>query len=174
MHGKDKQQYQEFSDIAGVENAYVAPGTKIRYKKSLISKYCNEHRNILSTYHNALSAYQSRDNQELLRHLESLQSALRNHVLDEGLNMYVYLKHFYATDTKKLDLISRFNRNMKKSGMSTFSFIRRFTEDGEAVPHNHDFLSQLLQIGNSLEVQLAAEERHLYHLYRNTELLTDL
>lgn len=171
MLGQDTEEYREESDVVGAEDLHVAPGIKIRFKESLIDKFCVEHGNIRSLYNDALAAYQSSNDQEFLQLLESLQTELRNHLLDEALNMYVYLKHLYAKDAKKLKLISRFNRNLNKTGMTTFSFIRRFTEDGEAVSHDDDFLSQLLNVGNGLEVQLAAEERHLFPLYKRAETL---
>lgn len=169
MPEKKQQISQDVSSVVGFQGVCVVPGTKLRYKKSLISKYCSEHRSILDRYHDAFSAYQAGDDLKFRQKLEALQIELSNHLIDEALNMYVYLKHYYAKDEKKLNLIRRFNRNVKKSGITVFSFVKRFTEAGEAIIHDQDFLAQLIQIGNSLEVHLAAEERYLFHLYRRPE-----
>ncbi|MDH5179682.1 MAG: hypothetical protein OEZ39_19525 [Gammaproteobacteria bacterium] len=169
MTERDFEINPDDSSLIGIDKDHVAPGTGIRYKETLIEKYLTEHGNIRNLYHDVLSAYQSNNAPEFVRLLELLHNDLRSHLLDEALNMYIYLKHYYTRDEKKLDMIQRFNRNMKKSFKQVFTFIRRFTEEGEAVRHDPRLLLQLIEMGNSLEVQFSAEERHLFCLYQRPQ-----
>lgn len=162
----DKKKEQH--NIAGNDEheSLVAPGTEITYKKSLIRKYHEEHTQLQTFFERALTAYQLGKDEEFLNHLRNLQIALRKHLLDEELNLYIYLRHCYRNDKQKQDLITRFKKSSKKTGLTTFDFIKQLTEEGEAISRDESFLNRFLDIGNILETLLTAEEAHLYPIYR--------
>lgn len=163
---RDKERRQKSSENDEKEVYAVAPGTEITYKKSLISKYREEHENLQHLFNMALTAYQQSRDDEFRDHLRDLQIALRKHLLDEELNLYVYLRHCYSHDKKNQELITRFKKSSKKTGVTTFSFIKQFTQEGDEVTRDEEFVTQLLQIGNMLETLMAAEEQHLYPIYK--------
>lgn len=163
---KDKGRRKTTTDSDDRGETVTAPGTEISYQKSLISKYREEHGAIQSFFNTALTAYQLGNDAEFLSRLRNLQIALRRHLLDEELNLYIYLRHCHRGDGKKQELITRFKKNSKNTATTTFSFIRQVTEEGAAISRDEVFLSRFLEIGNILETLMAAEEAHLYPIYR--------
>ena len=163
---RDKGRQKKAREKHGRDESAVASGTEITYKKSLISKYHEEHENLLLLFGQALSAYQQARDGEFLAHLRDLHIALRKHLLDEELNLYIYLRHCYRNDKNKQELITRFKKSSKKTSVATFTYIKQLTEEAEMISRDEAFISQLLQIGNMLETLLAAEEQHLYPIYK--------
>lgn len=163
---KGKGRRQKTIDNDERDEIVVAPGTEITYKKSLISEYHKEHENLQQLFNTALTAYQHARDDEFLTNLHDLQISLRKHLLDEELNLYVYLRHCYSYDKNKQELITRFKKSSKRTGVTTFSYIKQFTEEGNTITRDEEFISQLLQIGNMLETLMAAEEHHLYPIYK--------
>lgn len=148
------------------EQIHVAPGTEIAYKKSLIEKYRREHCELQGLFTKALTAWQLGDDPALLQKLRDLQIGLRRHLLDEEVNLYIYLRHDYSHDKVKQELITKFKSCSKKTGLAAFGFIRKVTQEKSNVPHDEAFLSELLEIGNMLETLIEAEEAQLYPIYR--------
>lgn len=163
---KDKGRQKKTSDEDDQDELLVAPGTEITYKKSLIGKYHGEHENLLRLFGLVLSAYQQAQDDAFLSHLRELQMAFRKHLLDEELNLYIYLRHCYRYDKKKLELITRFKKSSKKTGITTFAYIKGLTDEHEKISRDEAFLANLLEIGNMLETLNAAEEQHLYPIYQ--------
>lgn len=159
--GKTRRQKETDNDVP-----VVAPGTEITYKKLLISKYYDEHKNLQKLFTLSLTAYQQARDDEFLASLRELNVALRQHLLDEELNLYIYLRHCYSHDKNNLELITRFKKNSKKTGVAAFAYIKQFTEDGGAIFRDEESIAQLLQIGNMLETLMSAEEQHLYPIYK--------
>lgn len=144
----------------------VAPGTEISYKPDLINKYQQDHRNILSIFNESLTAVQQADSKSLLERLRDLQIALRKHLLDEELNLYIYLRHCYTHDRQKQEVINKFKRRSKRVGTETFGFISKLSGEDYSINYDETFFNELLGIGNMLENLLETEESHLYPIYR--------
>ena len=161
--GRDKDGQKKTDD--DITQQIVAPGTEISYKPTLIEKYHQDHKNIISLFNDALSAVQQTDSKSLLEKLRDLQIALRKHLLDEELNLYIYLRHCYSNDKLKQDLINKFKRRSKKVGIETFTFISKLSEEGYSINYDDTFFAELLGIGNMLENLMDAEQTHLYTIY---------
>jgi len=163
---KDKDGLKKASKSDDTEGRLVAPGTEISYKKSLINKYTDEHQNLQRLFELALAAYQQAKDEIFLLHLRELQIALRKHLLDEELNLYIYLRHCYRQDKDKQELITAFKKGSKKTGVKTFAYIRQYTEEGGEISRDEAFLSDLLEIGNTLGDLIISEEHYLYPIYQ--------
>ncbi len=148
----------------------VAPGTEITYKEMLISQYHDEHENLRRLFDLALTAYQQTKDDTFRLHLYDLHIALRKHLLDEELNLYVYLRHCYLHDKNKQALIARFKKNSKKTGVKILSCVRKLSDEKEQIIRDNVFVSQLINIGNMQAALFAAEEQHLYPVYKTPEL----
>lgn len=144
----------------------VAPGTEITYKSTLIEKYQQDHQALQNLFNDTLTALQQTDNQALLQKLRDLQVALRKHLLDEELNLYIYLRHCYTHDKAKQELINKFKRRSKKVGVEIFGFISKVSTESLEVSNDETFITELLGVGNMLENLIEAEEAHLYPIYR--------
>ena len=145
----------------------VAPGTEISYKSSLINKYVDDHSKIKVLFNEALTAVQQADSKQLLKKLHDIQIALRKHLLDEELNLYIYLRHCYTGDKHHQELINKFKRRSKKVGTEVFGFISKISQPENTIEYDEAFLTELLAIGNMLETLLESEEKHLYTIYRS-------
>ena len=170
---RDKRRRQNANASDDKDEGLVAPGTQITYKKSLISKYQAEHETLQRLFGKALTAYQQARDEEFLAHLHDLQIAFRMHLLDEELNLYIYLRHCYGHDKRHQELITRFKKSSKKTGVTTFAYIKQLTEEGGLISRDETFIAQLLQIGNTLETLIAAEEQHLYPIYKKPTAVSD-
>lgn len=144
----------------------VAPGTEITYKPELIGKYQQDHSNLQELFNEVLAALQLQDSGQFVRKLRDLQIGLRRHLLDEELNLYIYLRHCYTQDKLRQELINQFKRRSKKVGVETFAYIGKVTEEGYNITTSELFLSELLAVGNMLDNLLEAEETHLYPIYK--------
>lgn len=140
----------------------------LSYQHELISKYQQEHRKVLTLFGDALSAFQQGDGKALLRKLADLQLALRRHLLDEELNLYLYLRHGYAQDRDRLEIVNRFKANSKKTSQMAFDYIATMMGRADPLGRGESELTALLRIGNILETLLMAEEQHLYPLYKKS------
>jgi len=165
---RDKDNQKKSGDES--TQALVAPGTEISYKPSLIDKYGQDHENILAIFNESLSAVQNADSKNLLVKLRDLQIALRKHLLDEELNLYIYLRHCYTHDKPKQEVINKFKRRSKKVGTETFGFISKLSAEGYSINYDDKFFSELLGIGNMLEHLMQAEENLLYPIYKRPAL----
>jgi len=163
--GRDKDRQKKNSAEDEKDESLVAPGTEIKYKKLLVSQYLDEHDNLTHLFSQALSAYQQMRDDDFLQHLRDLNIGLRKHLLDEELNLYIYLRHCYTHDKKKQEIITRFKKSSKKAGVTTFAYIKQFTEQDESISRDEAFICRLLEIGNMLESLMHAEEQHLYPIY---------
>jgi len=161
---RDKDANKKSSDES--TQILVAPGTEITFKADLIDKYKQDHQHIISIFNNVLTAVQQEDSIAMLDRLRNLQIALRKHLLDEELNLYIYLRHCYKDDRPKQDIINKFKRRSKKVGVETFGFIGKLSEEGYSIKYDETFFNELLEIGNALEDLLETEEKHLYTIYR--------
>jgi len=160
--GKGTQQDSEEND----SKVLVAPGTEISYKPTLIEKYKQDHQALQEIFDEILNAVQEADSKTFLVRLRDLQIALRRHLLDEELNLYIYLRHCYVGDKLKQEMINKFKRRSKKVGTDVFSFISKLSEEGYVISYNEDFISELVAIGNLLQGLLETEESVLYPIYR--------
>ncbi len=168
--GQSGARRKKITDKEDKDLSVVAPGTEITYKKTLISKYHDEHESLRQLFGMALTTYQQANDEVFLSHLHDLQIALRRHLLDEELNLYVYLRHCYSHDKKKLEFIARFKKNSKKNSVEILSYIKQFTEEGKKIVKDEPFILRFLKIGNMLEILFAAEEQHLYPVYKMPEM----
>ena len=91
--------------------AYVAPGTQIAYKHSLISEYSAEHKQLLTIFNDAVLAYEQGRDDEFVAILQDLKTGLRKHLLDEEMNLYIYLRHCYMDNNKYMEIIKKFKKD---------------------------------------------------------------
>ena len=163
---KDRDKGRRKISDEDTTQSLVAPGTEITYKPTLIEKYRQDHKNLQTIFNETLTAVQLADSKNLLERLRDLQIALRKHLLDEELNLYIYLRHCYAQDKPKQELINKFKRHSKKVGVETFGFISKLSGEGYSISYDDAFFAELLEIGNKLDKLLEAEQAHLYPIYR--------
>lgn len=163
---KDRDKDARGKSEADSTQILVAPGTEITYKASLIDKYHDEHRNLQRLFNDALSALQLADHTAMLKKLRELKIALRRHLLDEELSLYIYLRHCYGQDKPRQELITKFKKRSKKVGMETFGFINKVEEEEFEITRDDPFISEFLGIGNMLETLIESEEAHLYPIYK--------
>ena len=116
---KNRDRDGKSKEMGDTTQVLVAPGTEITYKADLIEKYQQDHQAILSIFNEVLSAVQLADTPAMLERLRDLQIALRKHLLDEELNLYIYLRHCYSHDRDKQEIINKFKRRSKKIGVET-------------------------------------------------------
>ena len=151
-----------------------SPASEITYSKTQITQYLSEHEKIRQLFAMALMAYQQNEDKAFLQHLRDLQMALRRHLLDEELNLYIYLRQCYKQNANKRELITRLKKNSKQTGLHIFSYIKTVSDLPLKIRREEADVSKLLQIGNMLEALFYAEEQHLYPIYKKPERTTAL
>ena len=163
---KSRSKDAETKSAEDTSQVFVAPGTEISYKATLIEKYRHDHQNLQTLFNEVLKAVQLAESKTFLLRLRDLQIALRKHLLDEELNLYIYLRHCYAHEKLKQELINKFKRRSKKVGLEIFGFIAKLSSEGYSISYDEAFIAELLAMGNMLEQLLEAEETHLYPIYK--------
>ena len=142
-----------------------APNTKIPFDDRLIDSLESEHKALLTVFTRIARAYELNNHQELRKQLLRFKDLLREHLLKENTQLYVYLKYVWKNDDSVHELIVDMQQEMGQIGKDVYAFLRKWTGPS-ATYYNAEFKQDLQNVGEILNRRITNEERNLYPIYR--------
>ncbi len=145
-------------------------GTKISYHPELIDQFKKDHRELLEIFTDVVTASKDGDMERVPVLLIEFKRRIIGHLLQENVQLYVYLKYLFVDDAANRELAKTMQKEMAAIGKVLFEFIVRFTD--ENVNYDQAFQQELEGIGAVLVERIKLEEENLYSLYVHPSELT--
>lgn len=153
---------------SGMRREHVAqavPGTNIQYDPALIGRLTGEHKELLSLYDQVAKAVAANHIAKVPSLLGEFKVSLMEHLLQENVKLYAYLKTNLATNEQNSEIINEFQHEMGKIGRTVMGFLRTYTETPLTPENLDEFKKQFEAIGAALVSRIQREEQTLYTLY---------
>ncbi len=164
---KKKQKSAEQSVVNTQPTAKEQPsfvqGAKIAYQPELIDQFKKDHKELLTLFTNIVNAAEGRDTVQIPALLTEFKRRIMGHLLQENIQLYVYLKYLYADDSMTSELTKSMQKEMSAIGKTVLDFISKYTAKG--AKYDQEFRDGLQGIGAVLVERIKVEEENLYGLY---------
>lgn len=142
-----------------------APGTQLTYDPNLIIRFKGHHVSLLKLFNNIQKASANREYDQVTESLESFRRVLQQHLMEENLRLYIYLRKCLAQDPDSAELAASMKREMGRIGKNVTEFINHYSEFGVNDDNIEKFRHDLVHIGAILQDRIQREEESLYTLY---------
>jgi hypothetical protein len=142
-----------------------APGTEISYDSKLITRFKGHHVSLLKLFTSIKQRAEAGDFAQTLETIETFKNVLQQHLLEENIRFYTYLKMCLQKDEENSRLMNSMKSEMEGIGRVVTRFISHYLEFGIDEGNVKKFLTELQAIGAALQDRIAREENSLYTLY---------
>lgn len=137
--------------------------TKIEYQPQLIEQFKKDHQVLLTIFTNIVEKSNLDDTSEVPALLSEFKRRIIGHLLQENIQLYVYLKYLYADDSLTAELTKNMQKEMPGIGKTVLDFITCYTQKNACF--GQEFKDGLNAIGAVLVERIRLEEENLYGLY---------
>jgi len=148
------------------EPRQYAPGTKLGFDPQLIERFKGHHVVLLKLFGRIKQSAQAGDYPRTMETVATFKSALQQHLLEENIRFYTYLRVCLQKDPESARLMHAMKSEMEAIGRTVIRFISHYLEFGINEGNIKKFLSDVKDIGAALEDRITREESSLYTLYQ--------
>lgn len=145
--------------------AATSTPTGISYKPELIGNLKSDHVELLKLFGSLVEHHGSGNFDQCVTALQKFTHALRTHLLQENLHLYVYLKYAVQDDPESSALLSAMRTEMQQIGRALNEFVTVYTSSPWTSASREQLGKDLGGIAQILTRRIKEEERTLYPLY---------